>query len=168
MKMHTWMLASALLLCAWPDLSSAQTKIAVIDFQTALLNTADMKEQSADLEAKYQSRQEEITQLSNELAEIQTKLQTAQGTEATRLQTEGQRKQRSAQRLSEDLQADVEFDRQNILSAASARMRDVIREIRMEKQLDLIVDGGGVLAHNALIDLTAEATQAYDAKHPAN
>ena len=70
--------------------------------------------------------------------------------------------------MSEDLQSDVEFDRQSILSAASVRMRDVIRELRVEKQIDLIVDGGGVLAHSALIDLTAEATQAYDAKHPAN
>ncbi len=168
MKLHPWMLASALLLCAWTGQSFAQTKVAVIDFQGALLDTADMKKQSAELESKYQGRQDEIAGLSAELAEIQTKLQTAQGAEASQLQADGQRKQRTAQRLSEDLQSDVEFDRQNILSAASARMRDVVRELRMEKQLDLIVDAGGVLAHNALIDLTAEATQAYDAKHPAN
>ena len=168
MKLHRWTLALALSLCAWTGQSFAQTKIAVIDFQTALLNTADMQKQSADLEAKYKSRQDEIAGLSAELEEIQTKLQTAQGNEAAQLQADGQRTQRRAQRLSEDLQSDVEFDRQNILSAASARMRDVIREIRMEKQLDLIVDAGGVLAHNALIDLTAEATQAYDAKHPGN
>lgn len=168
MRLHAWTLASALLLCAWTTQSFAQTKVAVIDFQTALLNTADMKKQSAELESKYQGRQDEIAALSTELEEIQTKLQTAQGAEAAQLQADGQRKQRTAQRLSEDLQSDVEFDRQNILSAASARMRDVVRELRMEKQLDLIVDAGGVLAHNALIDLTAEATQAYDTKHPVN
>ncbi len=47
-------------------------------------------------------------------------------------------------------------------------MREVIRDLRIDKGIDLIVDGGSVLAHNALIDLTTEATQAYDAKHPAN
>lgn len=168
MKSHTWMLAAALLLCAWPSHSVAQTKVAVINFQDALLNTADMIKESAALEGRYKSRQEELERLSAELAEIQSQLQTAQGADAQRLQNEGQRKQVTAQRMSQDLQSDVEFDRQNILSAASARMRDIIRELRMEKQIDLIVDGGGVLAHNALIDLTAEATQAYDAKHPAN
>ena len=168
MRSRPWVLASALLLCGWPGQSDAQTKVAVINFQDALLNTADMKKESAALEAKYRNRQEEINRLSQELAEIQNKLQTAQAEEAQRLQSDGQRKQRTAQRMSEDLQSDVEFDRQNILAAASARMRDVIREMRMEKELDLIVDGGGVLAHNALIDLTAEATQAYDAKHPMN
>ena len=168
MKSHPFMLAATLLFCAWPSHSVAQTKVAVINFQDALLNTADMKKESAALEAKYKSRQEDLERLSAELAEIQNKLQTAQGAEAQQLQADGQRKQRTAQRMSEDLQSDVEFDRQNILAAASGRMRDVIRELRMERQIDLIVDGGGVLAHNALIDLTAEATQAYDAKHPAN
>lgn len=167
MRLHPWMLVPALLLSAWPGSLTAQTQIAVIDFQTALLNTADMKKQSAELETKYKDRQEEIERLSAELQEIQTKLQGAAGAEATSLQAQGQRKQRTAQRLSEDLQSDVEFDRQNILSAASIRMREVIRDLRMEKQIDLIVDGGGVLAHSALIDLTTEATTSYDAKHPA-
>ena len=84
------------------------------------------------------------------------------------LQADGQRKQRSAQRMSEDLQSDVEFDRQNILTAASARMRQVISDLRVAQGVDLIVEGSGVLAADPLIDLTAEATQAYDAKHPAN
>ena len=168
MQMHPWMLACALMLCAWPSQLAAQTKVAVIDFQNALLNTADMKKESAALESKYKVRQDEIQALSVELQEIQSKLQTAQGAEATRIQAEGQRTQRTAQRLTEDLQSDVEFDRQNILASAGARMRDIVRELRMAKELDLIVDGGSVLAHNALIDLTAEATQAYDTKYPAN
>lgn len=168
MQLHRWMLASALLLCAWPGQAGAQTKIAVINFQEALLNTADMQKQSVELEAKFKGRQEEIEGLSAELAEIQNRLQTAQGAEAASLQAEGQRKQRTAQRLSEDLQSDVEFDRQNILAAGSGRMRAIVSELRLEKELDLIVEATGVLAHNALIDLTAEATQAYDARHPAN
>lgn len=157
--------AAALLLIAAVG-GSAQTSVAVISFQEALLATADMQKESAALEDKYRSRQDELNALSQELQDIQTKLQTATGAEAQRLQAEGQRKQVTAQRLNEDLQSDVEFDRQNILASASARMRDVIRELRVEREIDLIVDSGGVLANDALIDLTAEATQAYDAKHP--
>ncbi len=168
LRAKLWVLVPVLWLCAGSIELMAQTKVAVVDFQTALLNTADMKKESAALEAKYADRQQELEALSAELAEIQAKLRTAQGQEAASLQAEGQRKQRSAQRLTEDLQADVEFDRQNILSAASGRMREVIRALRSEKGVDLIVDISGVLASDPLIDLTAEATQAYDAKHPAN
>ena len=165
---HPWMFSAAFLLCAWPGQVAAQTKVAVISFQNALLATADMQKQSAELEAKYKDRQDELTALTAELQEIQAKLASATGAEAQQLQIEGQRKQRTAQRLTEDLQSDVEFDRQNILNDASIRMRDVIQELRTERGLDLIVDGGSVLSVSALIDLTADATRAYDEKHPAN
>ena len=168
MRLLYWTLTLAMLLCAWPAIVTAQTKVAVVDFQTALLDTADMMKQSQELEAKYESRRSEIEKLAIELQEIQAKLQGASGTTAADLQAEGTRKQRTAQRLTEDLQSDVEFDRQNILVAGSARMREIVQDLRIEKQLDLIIDGGSVLAHNALIDLTSDATTAYDAKHPVN
>ena len=167
-RMHPLWLALAVLLCAWPSHVAAQSKVAVINFQEALLSTADMKKESAALEAKYQSRQDELNVLSTELQEIQAKIQNATGADLARLQSDGQRKQITAQRLTEDLQSDVEFDRQNILAAASARMREIVQALRLEKGFDLIVDSSGVLANDPLIDLTAEATQAYDANHPAN
>lgn len=161
-------LSASLLIVAWTVPAWAQSNVAVINFQNALLDTADMQKQSMELEAKYKPRQEELQNLSQELEEIQRKLQSATGTELATLQADGQRKQRTAQRMSEDLQSDVEFDRQNILNEASVRMRDVINALRVEKEIDVIIDGGSVLAASALIDLTAEATRAYDAKHPAN
>ncbi len=168
MRMRAFVLVPAALLCAWPSQLAAQAKVAVINFQEALLSTADMQKESAALEAKYQDRQEELNTLSAELQELQAKIQGAAGSELAQLQAEGQRKQVTAQRLSEDLQSDVEFDRQNILTAASGRMREIVQGLRAEKGFDLIVDSSGVLAADPLIDLTAEATQAYDAKHPAN
>ncbi len=168
MRMRAFVLVPAALLCAWPSQLAAQAKVAVINFQEALLSTADMQKESAALEAKYQDRQEELNTLSAELQELQAKIQGATGAELAQLQAEGQRKQVTAQRLSEDLQSDVEFDRQNILTAASGRMREIVQGLRAEKGFDLIVDSSGVLAADPLIDLTAEATQAYDAKHPAN
>ena len=168
LQIHLPLLASAALLCAWPGQVAAQSKVAVINFQEALLSTADMQKESAALETKYQSRQGELNTLSAELQEIQAKIQTATGAELARLQADGQRKQITAQRLTEDLQSDVEFDRQNILAAASGRMREIVESLRLEKGFDLIVDTSSVLASDPLINLTAEATQAYDAKHPVN
>ena len=142
-------------------------KIGLVDFQQALLDTADMQKQAAALEAKFQPRQAELEQLTNELQDIQTKLQSAQGEAAAQLQQEGLRKQREAQRMSEDLQADVDFERDAILQEAAARMRDVLAQLRQTRKLDLILDTSSALAHNPALVITKEATAAYNAKHPA-
>lgn len=148
--------------------AEAQTKVAVVDFQTALLNTADMQKKAADLETKYKPRQEEIEALSQELQGIQSKLQSVAADQAQALQAEGELKQRRAQRLSEDLQSDVEFDRQNILAAAGSQMREIVQTLRTVKEVDLIIDISTVLAFETTIDLTQAATAAYDVKYPVN
>ena len=159
---------AALCAVALPQQAAAQTKVAVVDFQTALLNTAEIEKKAAELEAKYKPRQDEMEKLSQELQEIQAKLQSAAADQAQSLQVEGERKQRRAQRLNEDLQSDVEFDRQGILAAAGSRMRAIVQTLRTEREVDLIVDIGGVLAFDTVIDLTQAATAAYDAKYPVN
>jgi outer membrane protein len=167
MRLSQWIATAALCVVALPQQAVAQTRIAVVDFQTALLNTADIQKKAAALEAKFKPRQDEIEQLSKELEQIQAKLQTASAADGPALQADGERKQRRAQRISEDLQSDVEFDRQNILNSAGGQMREVVQALRVEKAVDLIVDVSSVLAFDTAIDLTQAATAAYDAKHPA-
>jgi Skp family chaperone for outer membrane proteins len=157
--------AVCLLISAAPGL--AQAKIGIVDFQQALLATAEMQKEASKLEQKYKPDQDKLQALSQELQTIQTKLQSAQGEEAAKLQAEGQEKQVDAQRLTEDLQTDIDFDRQQILEGGSQRMRTVINELRASKGLDLIVDVTSTLSFNSALDLTTEATAAYDAKHPA-
>lgn len=146
---------------------SAQTKVGVVDFQQALLATADMQKQAAGLEAKYKPRQEELDKLAVELQQIQQQLQSATGAQAQQLQNDGARKQREAQRLSEDLQSEVDFERERILQGGAQRMREVLKSLRTERGLDLLVDAGSVIDFSNELDLTAAATAAYDAKHPA-
>lgn len=146
---------------------SAQSKIGVVDFQQALLATADMQKQAAGLEAKYKPRQEELDQLAGELQQIQQQLQSATGTQAQQLQADGARKQREAQRLSEDLQSEVDFERERILQGGAQRMREVLETLRNDQGLDLLVDVGSVISFNSALDLTSAATAAYDAAHPA-
>ena len=147
---------------------AAQTSVGVVDFQQALLATADMQKQAAGLEAKFKPRQEELDRLAGELQQIQTQLQSATGQQAVQLQNDGARKQREAQRLSEDLQSEVEFERDRILQGGAQKMRDVLQKLREDKGLDLIVDVSSVISFNTALDLTGAATAAYDTAHPAN
>jgi outer membrane protein len=151
--------------------ASAQTKVAVINLQQAVLGTADIKKASADLETKYKPRQAALEQLRADLEGIQQKLQAGQGKLSPAaeqdLTTEGQRKQRALQRMSQDLQDEVDGARNEVLGAAGRRMIEVIRKLADERGVDVVVEGNSTLFFKAALDITADATAAYDKAYPA-
>jgi len=167
-KLRVTMAAAALLLAAVAV--SAQSKVAVIDLQKAVLDTGEIKKASAALEARYKPRQTEMEKLRKDLEDIQTKLQTMAGKLTQQAEAEmtmqGQRKQRDLQRMSEDLQADVDAERNDILGRSSQRMQEVVRKIAEGKGLDMVVLSGNVIFFKPALDITGEATAAYDKAHP--
>ena len=163
------LLPAALTLCA-ASTALAQSKVAVISLQRAILGTAEIKKAQADLEAKFKPRQEQMAQLQGELQKIQQQLQTMQGkltpSAEQDLTVEGQRKQRDLQRLSEDLQADVDRERNEILARSGQRMQEVVSKLAEAKGIDVVIELSGTIYHKPVLDLTEEATAAYDKAHP--
>src|SRR5256885_17238347 len=95
------LLVSALFVCA---IASGQTKIGVVNFQKAILDTAEIKKASTDLQNKFKPRQDALDKVQRELSDIQTQLQSSGGKLSAQgeadLQARGQRKPREAARLS--------------------------------------------------------------------
>src|SRR5579885_1833504 len=123
--------------------ASAQVKVAVINTQRAVLETAEIKKAAADLQAKYQPQQADIDRRTKELQQIQEKLDSAARTnpqEAAELQAAGQRKQRQLQRLTDDLQSEVDRERSEILNKGGQRMQAVVAKLAEERGYDLVVD----------------------------
>lgn len=159
--------ASAVLtLLSSPVPALAQTNVAVVDFQQALMDTAEVQKEAARVESKYKTRQDEIAALTQELQDLQQKLQSAPPEQQAQLQAEGQRKQRDLQRRSEDLQADFEFDRNTILQGAAEKMRAAIKTVAEAKGLDMVTEAGNTYYFKPTLDITADATAAYDKAHP--
>lgn len=148
--------------------ANAQVKIAVINTQKALLDTEDMKKAQRDMEAKYKPRQDEIVKLQKELQDIQAQLNSGKLNDlgVQDLQNEGQRKQRELQRMQQDLQEDVERERTDILQRAGTRMQQVVKQLANEKGLDIVVDSANTLFFKAPLEITAEATAAYNKQFP--
>ncbi|MCS6953527.1 MAG: OmpH family outer membrane protein [Bryobacterales bacterium] len=150
--------------------AAGQTKVAVINWQRALLETAELKKAQAELEAKFRPRQEAMAKLQKEIESIQQQLQTMRGKLTDQaeqdLNLQMQRKQREWQRLNEDLQADVDFERNTILSRTGRQMQQIITKLAEEKGLDLVIDAADAHYFRATLDLTQEATAAYDKAHP--
>jgi outer membrane protein len=80
---------------------------------------------------------------------------------------QGQRKQRDLQRLQDDLQADAQSYRNDILSKSSQKMTDVVKKLAEDKGLDLVVDSSSALYFKPALEITADAIAAYDKAYPA-
>jgi outer membrane protein len=153
-----------------PPIASAQTKIGVVNFQKAILDTAEIKKASTDLQNKYKPRQDALEKVQRELADIQTQLQASQGKLSAAgeadLQARGQRKQRESERLSQDLQDDVNNERNTVLQRAGLRMTEIVKKLADEKGLDVVVDVTNTVSFKPALEITTEATTAYDKAYP--
>jgi outer membrane protein len=158
-----------LALAPFATIASAQVKVAVINTQKAMADTDELKKASAAVEAKYKPRQDELAKLQADLQSIEQQLNSGKLNQsgAAELQAQGQRKQRDAQRISDDLQADFERDRQDILSKSSQKMQSVITKLAEEKGVDVIIDAAQTLYFKPALELTADATAAYNKANPA-
>jgi len=147
-----------------------QVKVAIVSMQRAVLGCAEIKKASAEMEAKYKPRQQEMEKLQRELAGIQQQLQSNAGklTPAAEadLNAQGQRKQRELQRMDDDMKADVTAERNDILGSSGKRMRDIVQKLAEEKGVDVIVDEQSTLFFKPALDLTTEAITAYDKAYP--
>jgi len=149
----------------------AQTKVGVVSLQKAILETAEIKKASNDMQARYKKRQDDLDKASRELNDIQTQLQAAQGKLSAAgeadLTARGQRKEREVKRLDEDLRADVERDRNEVLARAQTRMLEIVKKVSDEKGLDCVVEASAVITFKPALDITTDVVAAYDKAHPA-
>src|SRR5580692_4098413 len=158
-----------LAIALFSTVASAQLKIGVINVQKAMGETDELKKAQADLAKKYQPRQDEMDKIQKDLESIDAQLNSGKLNAAAtqELQTQGTRKQRDFQRLQDDMQADVDKDRQDILGRMSQKMQDVINKLAEDKGLDMIVEASQTLYSKPVLDLTADATTAYNKANPA-
>lgn len=158
----------AVLAVAGAGLVSAQAKIGIVNSQKALLDTDDIKKAQQDLEIKYKPRQDQMAKLDKDLQDIQAQLQSGRLNEVGQqeLTAQGQRKQRDLQRLQQDLQSDVDSERNEILQRAGTRMQDVIKKVAEEKGLDIVVDSSSTHFFKAALDITSDVVAAYNKSYP--
>lgn len=148
--------------------AAAQAKVAIINVQRAIVETAEIKKAQGELEAKYKPRTAELEKVQKELQDIQTQLQSGKLTpqQEQDLQARGQRRQREYQRIGEDLQGDVDRERNEILQKAGQRMNEVVRKIAETAGYDVVVDVTNTVYFKPALEITNEVIKAYDAAYP--
>ncbi len=151
--------------------ASAQAKVAVINLQKAVLESAEIKAASAAMEARYKPRVTQIETLDKEIAAIGQNLQANAGKltqqAEAELNAQATRKQRDVQRLRDDLQADVDRDRNDILQKSAVKMTDVLKKLAEEKGYDIVVDAPYAPYFKSVLDITPDLIAAFDKAYPA-
>ena len=164
------LLVAAAVLCPATTLL-AQAKVAIVNMQKAVIETAEIKKAQGEMEAKYRPRQAQMEKLNAEIRQLQQQLQSMAGkltpSAEQDLTIQGQRKQKEMQRVGEDLQADVDRERNEILARTSQRMQEVVRKLADVKGLDVVVDANSTIFFKPALEITAESIAAYDKAYPA-
>jgi len=167
-RMFSPLVACSALLVAG-QVAQAQQKVAVISLQKALYDTAEIKKARDEMNAALGPRQQQAEKLNTEIAQIAQRLQNDASLSQQAqfdLQADGKKKQTELTRLQEDLQADAQSMQTNVLSKSGERMQAIVKKMAEEKGLDLVVDTQVALYFKPVMDLTAEATAAYDKAYP--
>lgn len=164
-------LAACSALFLFGTLATAQTKVAVISLQKAVLESAEIKAASAAMEARYKPRVTQIETLDRDIAQLTQNLQTNSGKLTPQAEADMtaqvQRKQRDVQRLRDDLQSDVDNERNTILGKASTKMQEVVKKLAEEKGYDVVVEMSSTIYFKSALEITADAIAAYNKAYPA-
>jgi len=149
-----------------------QGKIGVINIQAAIANTAEGKKVLADLQRKYQPRQQELQRLQQEIQAIQDQLTKQSATlsdeEQGRLSRESEDKQKLLKRTAEDAQNDFNRDRDEAINKMGQKMVRIIGEYAPQNGFTLILDDAQIPIYYASkeIEITEEIVKRYDAANP--
>ena len=159
----------SLLLLASLAIAAAQSKVAVVDLQNAVTQSAEFKRGITELEGRYKPRYAEMEKIAKELADMKAQLDGGKLTpqQAESLTLTGQRRERQLERLKEDYQADVNREQQDLVQRTRGRMDQVIQKLADERGFDVVLDVSTRVYHKQALEITKDVIAAYDKAYPS-
>ncbi len=148
------------------------TKIAIIAFQPAVMQTNEGQRNFADLQKKYEPKREQLKQMSDEIDNLKKQLQAAgnnlSDTERqNRLRTIDE-KEKAYQRLGEDTQNDFQQDLQNTYQQIAEKFYNVLQGYAQQNGYSVVIDSSSqaspVLWASEATNITNAVIQAYNQK----
>src|SRR5213593_4420134 len=165
------LLLTVILLFPLIPVRSQTSRVAVVDFEKAVVESAEGKKSSERFNATLQSKQAEAEKRQKELEDAQKKLQT-QGpalseTAKANLQKDIDRHTTELQRFNEDAQKELQSVRDELLRPIAERASAILNALAAEQGYTLIVDisnpQSNIVWFNPKNDITEELTRRIDA-----
>jgi len=152
----------------------AATKIAIINIQTAILNSKDGQKAAADVQAKFNPRKTELDKKRSEVDALQDQLRKGSATMSDeakeRLQKEIDNGTKDLNRRGQDLNDDLEQEQGRIMQDLGAKMMKVVEEYATQNGYAVVLDVSNsqtdVLWAAASTNITPDIVRLYDQAHP--
>lgn len=145
------------------------TKVGIVDADTVIQSSERGKAFLKDLEAFSQAKRQELDIKQKELATFQKDLQTKVASMSAAKKADTQRKAeelvKNIKRLREDAQREAELKLKEGLDEIRKEMIPIIREVALEKDLDMVLNMGPqsqVVYFHDRINITQEVIKKYD------
>lgn len=161
----------------WPVLAlaatltvQAQTKVAAINIQAAIIGTKDGQKAAAELNAKMQPKKRELEQKQNDINSLQDQLNKGQNTLSETAKSDLYKnieaKKKTLQRQVEDAQADLEADQNKLMQQLGQKIVAVIERYARDNGYSMVVDVGNpntpVIYASPSVEITKEVIELYD------
>jgi len=159
-----------------PASASATAGTVTVNFNAAVLQTAEAQRELGALQTKYAPRQSQIKSLNDEVVELQKQLQAAgdklsDGERANREQTLSN-KEKQLQRDADDFKADSQTDSQQVYQTVARKMYTFLQTYAQQHGYSMVIDRGSneapvvwYVAGN--LDITDALVKAYNAQSSA-
>lgn len=153
----------------------APSRVGTISLQAAIVNTAEGKQASAELQTQFAARSTELQNLQKQIKDIQAKLQSRQQVlsegESGRLRSEAERLTGTLQRKQQYFQEDLNAAQQDMMNNIGPKLAEVLSKYSKENGYSVILDTSSqqtpVVYGAPQVDVTEEITKLYDQSHPA-
>jgi len=160
------------LLVSAPLAHGQTSRVAVVDFEKAVVESVEGKKSSDKFNSTLQAKQAEGEKRQKELDDAQRKLQTQErtlsDTAKANLQKDIERRTTEFQRYNEDTQKELQSLRDELLRPIAERASAILNAMAVEQGYTLIVDvsnpQNNVVWFNPKNDVTAELTKRIDAE----
>jgi outer membrane protein len=145
-------------------------KIAIIDMQGAVLNTADGKKAAQQIDAKFAPKKAELDQLQKDIATKQDQFAKTRGTmNATAVasaQAEIDSLTTSLKRKQEDAQQDLQEEENKVLGGIMPKLQQVINAYAAANQITVVVDSSAnpnnLIYADASVNITPAILAGYE------
>jgi outer membrane protein len=154
--------------------SAPATKVGTINVRQAIVNTAEGKQASAELQSQFAPRQNELENLNKQMSELRQRLAAGERTlsdeEKARLTQQGQKMAQQLERKQTEYQEDVNGAQGEVIDRIGRKMLDVLDRYARENGYVAVFDTSSqnspILYASSQIDVTADIVRLYDQAYP--
>jgi outer membrane protein len=167
-------LASFLVLICAASLPAQMSIVVVVDFERAVVESAEGKKASEKFNATAQAKTAELEKKQKDIEELGKKLQagarTLSDTAKAQIQRDIDRQTRELQRQNEDVQKDLQIMRDELLRPIAERATAILQAMAAEKAYTVVIDvsnpENNVVWVNEKNNITEELIKRIDASAP--